>query len=85
MLQMPISKKEAPESLDELVRPHVESFDYFLGEGLQTVVDSLEPMEVALPLASTITPPWTTEASSCIACPGSGALWRLHLTCVSSL
>ena len=40
------SMGEVPESLDTLVRPHVDSFDYFLGEGLQTVVDLLAPAEV---------------------------------------
>ena len=46
---MSSSAEEAPESLDELVRPHVDSFDYFLGEGLQTIVDLLEPVEVLHP------------------------------------
>ena len=39
---------EPPKSLDELVRPHVDSFDYFISEGLQTVVDLLRPVEVLL-------------------------------------
>ena len=85
MVKMLNSKEEAPESLDELVRPHVESFDYFLGEGLQTVVDLLDPMEVAHPLASTHFLPWIAFASTYIACPSSGVLWRLHHTCVSPL
>ena len=37
---------EPPKSLDKLVRPHIYSFDYFIGEGLQTVVDLLRPIEV---------------------------------------
>lgn len=37
---------EAPRSLEELVRPHIDSFDYFIGEGLQNVVELLKPVEV---------------------------------------
>lgn len=36
-----------PEFVD-LVKPHVQSFDYFLGEGLTRVVELLEPIEVLL-------------------------------------
>lgn len=36
-----------PEFVD-LVRPHVQSFDYFLGDGLTRVVELLEPVEVCL-------------------------------------
>lgn len=35
-----------PESFVELARPHVDSFDYFLEEGLQQIVEHLEPAEV---------------------------------------
>lgn len=34
-----------PEFVD-LVKPHVQSFDYFLGDGLNRVVELLEPIEV---------------------------------------
>jgi len=37
---------KSPRSLEELVRPHIDSFDYFLGEGLQNVVELLKPVEV---------------------------------------
>lgn len=41
-----------PDEYEALVQPHVESFDYFLGEGMELVVDSMEPIEVRrLPLA----------------------------------
>ena len=46
---------EPPKSLDELVRPHVDSFDYFTGDGLQTVVDLLKPVEVIPLLLRTVT------------------------------
>ncbi len=36
-----------PEFVD-LVKPHVQSFDYFLGDGLTRVVELLEPVEVWL-------------------------------------
>lgn len=32
----------------DLVKPHVQSFDYFLGDGLTRVVELLEPIEVIL-------------------------------------
>lgn len=38
---------KVPEEYEALVQPHVDSFDFFLGEGLQLVVDSLEPVEVS--------------------------------------
>ena len=83
---MPTSMGEAPGTLDELVRPHVDSFDYFLGEGLQTVVDLVEPVEVAHPLAST---PGLREVGlrrySVLLVQGSVALWRLHHTCICFL
>ncbi|CAL8465771.1 g5307 [Coccomyxa elongata] len=40
---------EAPRSLEELVRPHIDSFDYFIGEGLQNVVELLKPVEIEQP------------------------------------
>lgn len=61
---------EPPKSLDELVRPHVDSFDYFIGEGLQTVVDLLQPIEVEHYCrwsAGTIAP---AVACCADACPG---------------
>ena len=36
-----------PEFVD-LVKPHVQSFDYFLGDGLTRVVELLEPVEVGI-------------------------------------
>ena len=44
---------EPPKSLDELVRPHVDSFDYFINEGLHTVVSLLKPIEVMAAKRST--------------------------------
>ncbi len=36
---------EYPQSLEELVRPHMNSFD-IIGEGLQNIVELLKPAEV---------------------------------------
>ena len=36
-----------PLALEKLVAPHIESFDYFLGDGMQQVVRGLEPVEVS--------------------------------------
>ncbi|KAL0055264.1 hypothetical protein WJX82_009622 [Trebouxia sp. C0006] len=38
-----------PEFVD-LVKPHVQSFDYFLGDGLTRVVELLEPVEIVHPV-----------------------------------
>ena len=35
-----------PAAFEELVRPHVDSFDFFLTEGIHHVVEQLEPVEV---------------------------------------
>ena len=40
---------EPPASLAALVAPHIDSFDYFLTEGLQRVGDALQPCLVAHP------------------------------------
>lgn len=39
----------APEEFERLVAPHVKSFDYFIGEGMETAVRLLEPLEVRAP------------------------------------
>ena len=46
--------EEIPRSLQELVRPHIDSFDYFLGDGLLALVELLKPVEV------TKACPWTS-------------------------
>lgn len=35
-----------PEEFERLVAPHVKSFDYFIGEGMETAVRLLDPLEV---------------------------------------
>lgn len=35
-----------PAALEELVRPHIDSFDYFISEGLERVLQELQPVEV---------------------------------------
>jgi hypothetical protein len=35
-----------PEEFERLVAPHVKSFDFFLGEGMDTAVALLEPLRV---------------------------------------
>lgn len=39
---------ETPSELLDLVQPHIESYDYFLGEGIQRVVEHIDPIEVSL-------------------------------------
>ena len=38
---------ETPSELLDLVQPHIESYDYFLGEGIQRVVEHIDPIEVS--------------------------------------
>lgn len=47
MLKGQAKGAHAPEEFERLVAPHVKSFDYFLGEGMQTAVRLLEPLEVS--------------------------------------
>ncbi len=60
-----------PEFVD-LVKPHVQSYDYFLGDGLTRVVELLEPIEVCLQ---------ATLTAACFVCASSMAvsidLWQL--------
>ena len=37
-----------PLQLADLAQPHVDSFDYFLGEGMAQVVENLEGIEVGV-------------------------------------
>ena len=40
---------EVPAVYHDLVRPHIESFDYFLGDGMCKAIDELEPVRVRTP------------------------------------
>ncbi|KAL8613329.1 hypothetical protein ACOMHN_052569 [Nucella lapillus] len=46
---MIVAKEKQYETLQELVKPHVESFNYLLQEGLHKVVKELEPVEFETP------------------------------------
>jgi hypothetical protein len=35
-----------PEILENLAQPHIDSFDFFLGEGLEQVIEHLDGIEV---------------------------------------
>ena len=46
-MQAGLSQGDAvPAALEQLARPHLESFDNFLSEGIHNVVHLLEPVEV---------------------------------------
>ena len=38
--------KEVPSELEELVKPHVDSFNFFLGDGIRLAVADLDPYEM---------------------------------------
>jgi hypothetical protein len=44
-----VQGEEVPIEYEDLVAPHVESFDYFLSDGMQSMVVLMPPMEVGLP------------------------------------
>ena len=56
---MPASAGYVPEVLEQLVAPHVESFDYFLRDGLRLVVEGLDPIEVHV----SVTPPPSSSSA----------------------
>lgn len=36
-----------PQTLENLAQPHIDSFDYFLGDGLQHVIENMDDIEVS--------------------------------------
>lgn len=36
-----------PRSLEDLAQPHIDSFDYFLGEGMEQVIEHMDGIEVS--------------------------------------
>ena len=46
-MQAALAAGEAvPAEFVDLVKPHVQSYDHFVGEGMARVVELLDPMEV---------------------------------------
>jgi hypothetical protein len=45
-LDYPVVPKKQREAVQRLVAPHVESFNYFLNEGLQKIAAAMEPVEI---------------------------------------
>ncbi|KAK9824626.1 hypothetical protein WJX72_011831 [[Myrmecia] bisecta] len=48
-----VQGNQVPQEYEDLVQPHVQSFDYFLSEGLHKVVERLEPLEIEHPVTKT--------------------------------
>ncbi|PNW80548.1 hypothetical protein CHLRE_07g322176v5 [Chlamydomonas reinhardtii] len=59
--QVPRDEQEVPLEYQKLVEPHVASFNYFIGEGLQNVVESLQPVEVTHPTTGLVTRIWLSD------------------------
>ncbi|KAG2440977.1 hypothetical protein HXX76_003830 [Chlamydomonas incerta] len=59
--QVPRDEQEVPLEYQKLVEPHVASFNYFIGEGLQNVVESLQPVEVTHPTTGEVTRIWLSD------------------------
>ena len=55
-----------PAALEELVRPHIDSFDYFISEGLERVVQELQPVEVRHAVRNKESTPSETCCRSCL-------------------
>ena len=47
MIKAQASGNRVPEEFEALVRPHIDSYDYFIGDGMHVVVESIEPLEVS--------------------------------------
>lgn len=47
MLKGQAHGQNVPEEFEGLVRPHVASFDYFIGDGMHAVVENCDPIEVS--------------------------------------
>lgn len=63
-----VSVQDAIEKLTFLASPHIESFDYWIDEGLQRSVDDLDPVEITTEDGRSIT---CAYSASC--CAPSGA------------
>lgn len=90
MLRGQAKGSNPPEEYERLVAPHVKSFDYFLGEGMQTAVRLLEPLQVRKGLGGIkqcITgvvagPPWCDPSSSSLQQhPAAAAAAAAGLSC----
>ena len=54
---MPAPAGYVPEALEALTAPHIDSFDYFLSDGLRLVVQGLAPIEASNGCRPTPPPP----------------------------
>lgn len=52
MQQAEAKGDNVPQRYEDLVQPHIDSFDYFLGAGMEHVVENLEGVEVCVLLLS---------------------------------
>ncbi|KAL4859361.1 DNA-directed RNA polymerase I subunit 2 [Chlorella vulgaris] len=48
-----VQGERVPPELEALAQPHIDSYDYFLGEGMQHVIDNMEGIEIENPLTKT--------------------------------
>ncbi|KAK3259971.1 DNA-directed RNA polymerase I subunit RPA2, partial [Cymbomonas tetramitiformis] len=55
--------ENVPDELKDLVRPHIDSFDYFLNEGVKTIVEDLPPLEFNHPETDTTVTFWIENVS----------------------
>ncbi|GMH37284.1 hypothetical protein BSKO_05157 [Bryopsis sp. KO-2023] len=54
MFKGQVTDDRVPKTYEELVEPHVASFDYFLSEGIQKVVQLVKPVEIEHPLSKKV-------------------------------
>lgn len=57
------SSKYVPAALEALAQPHVESFDFFLGQGLANLVQNLHPVSVVDPVSKETYQFWISDCS----------------------
>lgn len=65
---------EVPSEYSALVQPHVDSYDYFVNEGMQLAVESMEPLEVRN----------SQRRAAEAAARAAGSVQRLCATCCNS-
>ncbi|EFN59491.1 hypothetical protein CHLNCDRAFT_138110, partial [Chlorella variabilis] len=48
-----VQGERIPSQLEALAQPHVDSYDFFLGEGMQHVIDNMDGIEIEQPVSKT--------------------------------
>ncbi len=74
-----------PAELQALVAPHIDSYNYFIGEGMQEVVQRLDPIEVTRACVRLLMAPESARAATALRCRCArvSAVWMTDKSHVS--